>query len=69
MIRERDALHERVNQLRISQQELERSVPKIKLELLSEANMNRRMATIINLAEQRQKATEILEDNARMIAA
>lgn len=67
--RERSAMQERVDRLRELQEELERKVPEIKLELLSERGMSNRMNSIITRARDQLKAAELIEATARMIPA
>ena len=66
---ERKALQERVDQLRLSQEELEKKVPAIKLALLSEKAMNDRMDSIVRKASDKRATNRQLEDDERMIAA
>jgi hypothetical protein len=66
---ERKALQERVDQLRLAQEELEKKVPAIKLALLSEKAMNDRMDSIVRKASDKRATNRQLEDDERMIAA
>jgi len=62
-------LQERVDQLRLAQEELEKKVPAIKLALLSEKAMNDRMDSIVRKASDKRATNRQLEDDERMIAA
>lgn len=65
---ERGALHSRADQLRQSQQELERGVPDIKLDMLSEASMRKRVDDITQTATERFAEERALEDEERSTA-
>ena len=54
--------------LGLSQEELEKKVPAIKLALMSEKAMNDRMDSIVRKATDRRSANQQLEDDERMIA-
>ena len=62
-------MQERVDQLRLAQEELEKKVPAIKLALLSEKAMNDRMDSIVRKASDKRATNRQLEDDERMIAA
>lgn len=62
---ERDALQRRADQVRLSQEDLERKVPEIKLDLLSEASMNKRLESIMQKAAERHEMERVLEEEER----
>ena len=65
---ERGALQSRADQLRQSQQDLERGVPDIKLDMLSENSMRKRLEDITQSATDRFVEERALEDEERTTA-